>query len=556
MQPIKKSLSIAFITTFLLPLYALNSETKLDQNTPHQDRYLHRINYSIGLGFATGLQNLITDAGNAWLINSAINSESRSQPAVLPLDKGEPSKYFPTRTILSYSYADRFDVSYRRSTVAKKFNRDESPAVRFLYPGGADYATSLFEGVRLMQFRYDHRLFEFGYFHRLTDKFKIGPVIAKHTYIEDLLVSYGSYTLRSSGATVDPSLLTWAQGGDARLKYEMEGLAYGLGLKWNVWRSVRLYYNLYLYSRSGNVAGGGFQLIQERNGSGGESGRIEGMYQTGSLTDKGMRHRLEAEWNYGRWNVAAGFERDSWVRTHSMFMTATNQSRDVASHGSLLGLGEMSTSSKGYRNELYLRVGVSAYFGDTKISKAEVTSEQKDQPAKPEEQPTQQITKDSSDYLNQMYSKIKDDYEQQILNQTENSFHALGIEVKKEVNSEGLTVNLQATIDGDIAFKTGSAELTAKAFEVVDKFGDALNQNPKTVARVHGHTDTPGSKQGNRILSQRRAESVQKALVSRKGIAPARIIEVKGFADDRRIIETNASEPKNRRTVILIEYGE
>ncbi|MBW7859375.1 MAG: OmpA family protein, partial [Leptonema sp. (in: Bacteria)] len=296
----------------------------------------------------------------------------------------------------------------------------------------------------------------------------------------------------------------------------------------------------------------------ERNSSGGESARIEGLYQSGSITDKGMLHRLEVEWNYCRWHIASGFERDNWKRTHSMFMTASNQSRDVASHGSLLGLGEMSSSKEGYRNELYLRVGVSAYFGDTKVVKSEVTSKLKDESTKPEDQPTPQITKDSSDYLNQMYSKIKDDYDQkqEVLDQTENSFRALGIEVKKEVNSEGLTVNLQASIDGDIAFKTGSAELTAKAFEVVDKFGDALNQNPITVARVHGHTDTPGSKQGNRILSQRRAESVQRALISRKGISASRIIEVKGFADDRKIVQTNAQEPKNRRTVILIEYGE
>jgi len=52
----------------------------------------------------------------------------------------------------------------------------------------------------------------------------------------------------------------------------------------------------------------------------------------------------------------------------------------------------------------------------------------------------------------------------------------------------------------------------------------------------------------------RRAQAVGDSLVKRKGIAPARIVEIMGFADDRKIIPTNASEPRNRRTEILIGY--
>ncbi|KAB2930488.1 MAG: OmpA family protein [Leptonema illini] len=532
----------------------------LQQDTPFQGRFLHRILFSVGSGYATGKQNVMTESGQAWMINSVLNSANSAQPVVLPAGEGQGSRYFPDRTILGYSYGDRFDVNYRRSTVDQKFDRSGSPAVLFLYPGNATYATSLFEGVRLMRFRHDSRFYEFGYFHRWTDKLRAGPVVAYHTYIEDLLISYGSYTLRSSAAATDPGLLTWAQGGDARLKYDMKGTAFGAGLKWDPLNNFRLTYHLYLINRSGNVSGGGYQLIQDRNQSGIESSRIEGLYQMGSASDKGMMHRVEAEYNYCRWSIAMGLERESWKRSYSSFNFLSNQSRDVSSKGNLIGLGEMSASSEGYRTELYLRVGVSAYFGDVAapvIKKQEVVEEKAPEPAKKEEvAPESGVTDESSKYLNNVFDSIQKDYNEQgeVLEQTEKSFRALGIEVKKEVNEKGQTVNLQATIDGDISFKTGSAELTPKALEVVDKFGDAMNANPNTVSRVHGHTDTPGSKEGNRRLSQRRAESVRTALIQRKGIAASRILEVKGFADDRKIVQTNASEPRNRRTVIIIEY--
>lgn len=549
------------ILSFLinLPDVSISAES-LKQDTLFQGRFMHRIVYSAGAGYATGKQNVMTESGQAWMINSVLNSANSEQPVVLPAGEGQENRYFPERMLLGYSYGDRFDVNYRRSTVDRKFDRSMSPAVLFLYPENATYVTSLFEGVRLIRFRHDSRLYEFGYFHRWTDKLRAGPVIAYHTYVEDLLLSYGSYTLRSLAASIDPGLLTWAQGGDARLKYDMKGTAIGAGLKWDLLNNFRLTYHLYIINRSGGVAGGGYQLIQERNQSGIESERIEGLYQMGTAADKGMLHRVEAEYNYCRWSIALGLERESWKRTYSSFNYLSNQSRDVSSKGNLFGLGEMSVSSEGYRTELYLRAGVSAYFGDAAAPlarKQEAMAQTIPEPLKKEDvAPESGVTEESSKYLNNVFDSLQKEYKdrREVLEETERSFRALGIEVKKEVNEKGQTVNLQATIDGDISFKTGSAELTPKALEVVDKFGDAMNANPNTVARVHGHTDTPGSKEGNRQLSQRRAESVRTALIQRKGIAASRIIEVKGFADDRKVVPTDASEPRNRRTVIIIEY--
>ncbi|MBR31843.1 MAG: hypothetical protein CMN77_11050 [Spirochaetaceae bacterium] len=163
---------------------------------------------------------------------------------------------------------------------------------------------------------------------------------------------------------------------------------------------------------------------------------------------------------------------------------------------------------------------------------------------------------EASDSLNKVYSRVRNDFagNGEILEELENSFRAQGFELRKELDAGGNTKRLVAIIDGDLSFPTGSSQLTPKALEIVDKMGEGLAEIPNTVARIHGHTDTPGSYQGNKILSQKRAESVRTALITRKGIAPERILEVRGFADDRKLIDTTAAEPRNRRTEILISF--
>ena len=166
------------------------------------------------------------------------------------------------------------------------------------------------------------------------------------------------------------------------------------------------------------------------------------------------------------------------------------------------------------------------------------------------------IDDQASDSLNKVYARVKDDFKAkgEILEDLEDSFRAQGFQLRKELDDKGKTRQLVAVIDGDLSFPTGSSQLTPKALEIVDKVGQGLAEIPNTVARVHGHTDTPGSYQSNKILSLKRAQSVKTALVTRKGIAAERIIDVRGFADDRKIIDTTKAEPRNRRTEILVSF--
>jgi outer membrane protein OmpA-like peptidoglycan-associated protein len=81
-----------------------------------------------------------------------------------------------------------------------------------------------------------------------------------------------------------------------------------------------------------------------------------------------------------------------------------------------------------------------------------------------------------------------------------------------------------------------------------------MKDNPQiTVVQVEGHTDSTGSPEFNRTLSQQRAESVVKYLTG-KGVKAARF-EAKGFGPDRPIADntTDAGREANRRVEFNIE---
>ncbi len=105
-----------------------------------------------------------------------------------------------------------------------------------------------------------------------------------------------------------------------------------------------------------------------------------------------------------------------------------------------------------------------------------------------------------------------------------------------------------------VVFATGSATLTPEAEALVASLARALRMDPLAAARfrIEGHTDTVGSAAMNQALSERRAEAVRDALVTRHGIAPARI-ETAGFGETRLLVPTpdGRGEPRNRRVQVV-----
>jgi OmpA-OmpF porin, OOP family len=110
-----------------------------------------------------------------------------------------------------------------------------------------------------------------------------------------------------------------------------------------------------------------------------------------------------------------------------------------------------------------------------------------------------------------------------------------------------LTASNIAILD-KVQFETGKAALLPASFSLLDEIVKVMKDNPQLeVVEVDGHTDSTGSPDFNRKLSQERAESVMKYLTS-KGVKAARL-SAKGFGPDKPIAdnETDAGREANRR---------
>jgi outer membrane protein OmpA-like peptidoglycan-associated protein len=104
-----------------------------------------------------------------------------------------------------------------------------------------------------------------------------------------------------------------------------------------------------------------------------------------------------------------------------------------------------------------------------------------------------------------------------------------------------------------VQFDTGKATIKPVSFDLLDQVADVLKSHPElTKLEVQGHTDSRGSKAANQTLSQARAASVMKALLSR-GVTADRL-SAKGYGQDRPIAPntTEAGRALNRRVQFAI----
>lgn len=112
--------------------------------------------------------------------------------------------------------------------------------------------------------------------------------------------------------------------------------------------------------------------------------------------------------------------------------------------------------------------------------------------------------------------------------------------------------NITLAMPGNITFRTDSADLSADFYPVLDKVGATLAEFDQTLVEVAGHTDSTGSAEYNKALSERRAKSVVAYLGSR-GIQPQRLLTV-GAGEDHPIAtnETPEGRQQNRRVELTI----
>lgn len=103
-----------------------------------------------------------------------------------------------------------------------------------------------------------------------------------------------------------------------------------------------------------------------------------------------------------------------------------------------------------------------------------------------------------------------------------------------------------------VEFVYAKDALTPKGKNSIDKVYDILNEHKEVKVEIGGHTDSDGTEQNNKKLSQKRADAIRKYLIS-KGIKGYRLKAI-GYGESQPLVKNNSLENKqiNRRVEFKI----
>ncbi|MDZ7709547.1 MAG: OmpA family protein [Roseovarius sp.] len=112
--------------------------------------------------------------------------------------------------------------------------------------------------------------------------------------------------------------------------------------------------------------------------------------------------------------------------------------------------------------------------------------------------------------------------------------------------------DLRVVLPDSITFRTGSSVVDPGFRPTLAAISDSLRRHPNSTVRVVGHTDNVGSASYNNQLSEQRAMSVARELVS-NGTRASRIsVTGRGFREPVMSNATAAGRAENRRVEIVI----
>ncbi|WP_299458325.1 OmpA family protein [uncultured Microscilla sp.] len=106
----------------------------------------------------------------------------------------------------------------------------------------------------------------------------------------------------------------------------------------------------------------------------------------------------------------------------------------------------------------------------------------------------------------------------------------------------------------NLFFGVSSSKIESTSFDELNRLVRTLNEYPKMVIQLNGHTDNQGGATRNQLLSQHRARSVRNYLAN-KGIARNRI-KVKGFGASQPIADNNTQKGRIRNRRVEFEVLE
>ena len=118
-----------------------------------------------------------------------------------------------------------------------------------------------------------------------------------------------------------------------------------------------------------------------------------------------------------------------------------------------------------------------------------------------------------------------------------------------EVAKENISMLLKSK---QISFEVAKDTLTQEGTKTVNELSVILQKYPHIDIEIGGHTDSDGDADFNLQLSQKRVDSVKKALI-KEGIDPARIKAI-GYGETKPLVPNTTAEnkQKNRRVEIHI----
>ena len=118
--------------------------------------------------------------------------------------------------------------------------------------------------------------------------------------------------------------------------------------------------------------------------------------------------------------------------------------------------------------------------------------------------------------------------------------------------SEQQDGSLKVNVPGSVSFASNSSTLDTRLYPTLDRIASTLNEYPQTSVTVVGYTDSVGTAQANRELSQRRATAVADYLIQR-GVARNRMaVDSRGEEEPVASNDTEAGRAQNRRVEMLV----
>jgi len=154
----------------------------------------------------------------------------------------------------------------------------------------------------------------------------------------------------------------------------------------------------------------------------------------------------------------------------------------------------------------------------------------------------------------ELFGTVSSDDEANSVVESLSSIAGADFEVSNNLNASAAQFDINRALAGKtIEFGSGSAQLYGGGRAILDEVVEIMNRYSDVQISVEGHTDDEGPADGNRRLSQRRADACMNYIVS-QGIASSRMTAAGyGEANAIRSNQTAEGRTKNRRVVFTVK---